>query len=517
MVGMAFAASQSMKLRRLPLLLLLSAGSMGCGGGVAATDGDAAAIPLDSSAPEAGRPLDAGLTSGEDAAAPDAPALDASIAPDGGDTPIDAGRMRPDGGRRRDGGSLDGDTPVDAGTEDAAAAADAGSAGAADAALAPDAGRDAGSAPTPDAGSGRDAGSAQPCDLTIQGGLVAAITNASGGTVICLEPGTYAGSRLDGVTKSADVVVRPAPGATASITGLIINSSSHLHFTGLGGHLSIEGIDVDQVDGDPASRWMTFDHIEFTDAISLRARGTDLHWLIDSSTFNNIAAALWEGRISVRGFQAQGDQGIIISNNYFSGGGATHSSDGIQLIDGANGVVIRGNEFTNIIQGNYREHADPIQLLGVTNIVIDHNYFHDNGDGTGGVEDFNGGGSGMVITHNVFDTTGIFPWAIAGASAQGWLIQHNTFRGGSSVRIDGNASGNIVRDNVWVDGELSVAGGGVTDDHNLNSGRAGAGSITGTPIFVGGAHPTSYAGFALASGSPGANASSTGTNMGIIP
>jgi hypothetical protein len=70
---MAFTASQSMKLSRLPLLLLLSVGSVGCGARIAATEADAAAIPLDTSAPEAGRLLDAGLASGEDASAPDAP------------------------------------------------------------------------------------------------------------------------------------------------------------------------------------------------------------------------------------------------------------------------------------------------------------------------------------------------------------------------------------------------------------------------------------------------------------
>ena len=37
----------------------------------------------------------------------------------------------------------------------------------------------------------------------------------------------------------------------------------------------------------------------------------------------------------------------------------------------------------------------------------------------------------------------------------------------------------------------------------------------GTPQFVGGAHPTSYAGFKLAPGSPGKGRASDGLDLGI--
>jgi len=39
-------------------------------------------------------------------------------------------------------------------------------------------------------------------------------------------------------------------------------------------------------------------------------------------------------------------------------------------------------------------------------------------------------------------------------------------------------------------------------------------SLTGTPVFAGGATPTTIAGFALAAGSPGKNAGSDGKDMG---
>ena len=54
-----------------------------------------------------------------------------------------------------------------------------------------------------------------------------------------------------------------------------------------------------------------------------------------------------------------------------------------------------------------------------------------------------------------------------------------------------------------------------TNDHNLNAGVSGTGNITGTPNFLGGSNPTTYAGFRLSSGSPGRGAASDGTDMGV--
>ena len=82
-------------------------------------------------------------------------------------------------------------------------------------------------------------------------------------------------------------------------------------------------------------------------------------------------------------------------------------------------------------------------------------------------------------------------------------------------------SGNLVRDNVFTSGGgVSWSPGGInwgTADHNLNAGVSGTGNISGTPVFVGGPHPTSYEGYALAAGSPGKGAASDGTDMGVTP
>lgn len=361
---------------------------------------------------------------------------------------------------------------------------------------------------------------APPCDTTIAADLVAAVGDATDGAVICLESGTYPGAGFDAVVKTSDVTIRPADGADVTIEGMSLDASAHLRFTGLGGSMRIAGIDVDPVEGNPASIAMTFDHIDFTEAITLRARAADMGWLIDHCRFEHIAAALYEGRITVRGYDLDADQGIVISNNLFRGGGEQHSSDGVQLIGGANGVIVRDNEFTQLDQGDYPEHVDPIQVYGARNIVVTGNYFHDN-DGTGGFVDFDGPNPGMVVTNNVFvaHEGEFYPWSVAANAAQGWLIQHNTFVGGGSVRIDGAAMDNVVRDNLWIGGGgLSVEEGlDVEHDHNLNSGWPGDGEIVGEPTFVGGPMPASFDGFALAPGSIGTGASSTGGDIGIMP
>jgi hypothetical protein len=48
----------------------------------------------------------------------------------------------------------------------------------------------------------------------------------------------------------------------------------------------------------------------------------------------------------------------------------------------------------------------------------------------------------------------------------------------------------------------------------VRSGASGS-NFLGTPQFVGGANPTTYAGFKLAPGSPGKGAASDGLDVGI--
>ncbi len=364
------------------------------------------------------------------------------------------------------------------------------------------------------------------CTQTISSGtnLGSTVTNATGGAVICLNSGSYsvAGNDLYGVHKSDWVTIKPASGATVNLS-LTLWGVQYMRFTGLGGTLNISGLYMSSGNSDsslghgPLGQHVEVDHANFTGTAQLDPQDANLDWTIDSNTFYDLDAGTYEGRLSVRGYDVSANSGITISNNKFGQGGC---SDGVQVIGSAYGVVIGpGNEFSHIDQGGCSSHNDPIQFYGADHTVVTGNYFHDNA-GSGGLESFDGNGEHTTVTNNVFECTCGYPWSVAAFSGQGWLVQHNTFANGGSLgfQLSGNGlnpSGNIVKDNIFAGGgSIQGIGSWGTSDHNLNAGVSGTGNISGTPTFVGGANPTTYAGFALTSSSVGHNAASDGTDMG---
>jgi hypothetical protein len=313
------------------------------------------------------------------------------------------------------------------------------------------------------------------------------------------------------------VTVQPAPGADAAIGELVFRMVNNLRFTGTGGSMKIGGLDLDPSDSDPSwSHDLTFDHLTWTAGAIVRTRGTNQSILFHSSMFDNLPPPLYEGRVTVRGYNNTEPVGVTITNSHFGGG----CSDGVQVIGHPYGVQIGpGNEFTGLMQSGCDAHVDAIQLYGGTRTVVTSNFFHDNGDGSGGIMSPDGDDY-VTVAGNVFVCSCEYPWSIAAGGADGWAIKHNTFVGGQLRIADANngdsSSGNLVRDNLWTKrGGLSTEGDYGTNDHNLNSGQPGTGNRTGTPVFVGGAHPTSRAGFKLAPRSPGRNAASDGSDMGI--
>jgi hypothetical protein len=349
--------------------------------------------------------------------------------------------------------------------------------------------------------------------------LQAAIQSASGGSTICLGSGSYGAVTLSSVAKALDVTVQPVAGSTVTVGFVKLNAVSHVRFTGLGGTMTMAGAQVDA--NGPCSASLTFDHITYTAGVDVIPRCANQAITLDHDTFDNIGQAGWEGRVNVQSLD-QGvalPNGVTISNSHFGGEtSGANCSDGIDVLGGGYGTVISGNEFTNIHQSGCTAHVDPIQLYGSSHTTITGNYFHDNGDGSGGMMT-DSGDDDVTVTNNVFVCTCIYPDSIVVRGGDRWLIQHNTFAGGGDVRM-GNSTGpnptnNIVRDNVF------TGAGGIlnlcncnwgTHDHNLNSDFSGTGEITGTPVFVGGG---SYAGYHLAAGSPGKGAASDGTDMGI--
>jgi hypothetical protein len=359
------------------------------------------------------------------------------------------------------------------------------------------------------------------CSKTIGVGtsLAAAIASARPGSVVCLGSGDYGNLTLISLTKTLDVTVHPAATAAVTIGQVTLDHVRHLRFTGIGGKMTIQGGELDP--SGPCSSNVTIDHVAFSNGLNVTARCGGMNILIDHDTFDNLGIDTWEGRLNVVAGGSHNSRrvGVTISNSRFSGG----CSDGIDVV-GPPGVQIGpGNEFTGIQQdGCDPVHADPVQCATAPHLLLTGNYFHDNGDGSGGLMCGNGEHD-ITISNNVFACTCDYPYSIYAGGDYNLTITHNTFAGGGLVRFevdDGKVPAhNLVRDNVFtVGGGISLDSGSRSygfNDHNLNAGEPGVADIRGVPVFVGGAKPTSYSGYGLAPSSRGKGRAVGGSDMGI--
>ncbi|HEY4098437.1 MAG TPA: right-handed parallel beta-helix repeat-containing protein, partial [Baekduia sp.] len=231
----------------------------------------------------------------------------------------------------------------------------------------------------------------------------------------------------------------------------------------------------------------------------------------------SVCASCAEGRLEVRQYPL-GSQpvGVTISHNHFGGAG---QSDGVQ--DGAYGVVIDGNTFDGIVQaGGYTRHVDSIQLYGQSHTTISNNYMRNFTTAIMAPD----GGDHEVVANNVIISPTANASAVQFGHQNGTTFTHNTVKN-TDVHAwvgAGDATPNrsmVLQDNVMVAAGF-VAGGCVscTVGYNLFSkGATGTNALTATPAFAGGSNPTTYAGWALASGSPGKGNASDGTDRGINP
>jgi hypothetical protein len=337
----------------------------------------------------------------------------------------------------------------------------------------------------------------------------AIIASARPGSIVCITGGHYGHVTIHDVHKAETVVVRPVTGSSVSMDINLV-ASSGLRFAGL----TISGLLMGNATD------ITFVQNTFTGISVVETQIPHANVLFQANRLdgNNAGPDDYEGRLTIRGYDNTEPVGVTIRNNHFGGG----CSDGVQVLGDAYGAQIGpANEFTGIKQsGCDPVHADPIQFYGAVATVVTGNYFHDNGDGSGGAESFDGDDK-ATVTNNVFVCTCNYPYSLAAWGGDNWVVEHNTFVGGGYVSFANansgeTASGNHVRDNVFTSGGgISATGSYGTNDHNLNAGKPGTGDITGTPIFVGGANPTTYAGYRLAAGSPGKGAASDGSDMGV--
>ena len=271
---------------------------------------------------------------------------------------------------------------------------------------------------------------------------------------------------------------------------------------------------------------MAFTYATFTDSSTVHTPSTNQDILFDHDTFDNLPVASGgEGRLSVVGTDNTAPVGLTISNSHFGNGGC---SDGIQVDGDIYGVQIGpGDEFSGFAQGDCGPHVDPIQFYGSRHTLVTGDYFHDNGDSTGGVMAFDGADHDTV-TNSVFEGSS-YVFSIALEACDGCTATHNVVLSdnidfGHKVG-DPTSTNGLAENNVFVDG-AALSGGdlaNVKEDHNLcqtssTTCKSSTDIHNNSPVFVGGSNPlsfTSYAQYALAPTSPGYHAGSDGQSMGV--
>jgi hypothetical protein len=348
---------------------------------------------------------------------------------------------------------------------------------------------------------------AMAADLTATPSTFASVfSSAKAGDRILLASGDY--GDWAGGSKSGTVTIMPQAGASP-VMGINFNNAANIR---------VDGLTLTWMSIDGASHDLAFANSKFTGAATIRAYSlNNSNIVLDHNTHANInvCGTCYEGRVEVIG-NGSGPSGVTIKNSTFGPGG---DADGIQI--GAIGVKVLNNEFTGIKQVS-AVHTDSLQLMGTSQTVVDGNYFHDFSTAIMAPD----GGNRDTFTNNVFDGDGSYRPAIQLGSTHDSVFAHNTTRN-LDVYMDrknestDNSANGVLRDNVIVNGTINTPSAKCTNctvSYNLFSAAgnaSGTNTVVGTPAFAGGANPNSWAGFALASGSPGKANAGDGTDRGI--
>lgn len=360
---------------------------------------------------------------------------------------------------------------------------------------------------------------AQSCDQTLSAGanIGSAITGAPAGSTICVSNGSYSGFSLSGVSKSPRVTVRAANNLGASITGTV----------SIGGNtngVTLEGFNFTNIQISGANtRELTFRNYNQTGKFTIDGvTHATPNILMEDFTHNNVSASTAPNARIHFSYSGRSSPVATIRRATIDGGCA----DGIQ-----SGVpfVIEDSRLMNMQVGNCPNdpHTDALQLYGgpFAGTVIRGNYFYRNVQVVAAYD----GVDKVLIENNVFDPGADGerrPCQIELYSDDSSVVRHNTivYRGSSYGHIcldrkssDNAGFGTVVVDNIATSIVTANGSTAATRSNNLLRSGATTREFSGTPTFVGGATPTTYAGFELTAGSPGKAAGSTpaGSDIGI--
>jgi hypothetical protein len=352
------------------------------------------------------------------------------------------------------------------------------------------------------------------CTTTLSTGsnVATAVSSAVNGSTICLNAGNYGTVNLFNIQRSGFVTIQSVSGKTAVIAPQVGNSS----------YIRMSSLSIAGALQNSCSRNIEWVGNTVTEAITLTNSGCSgsLATVFDGNTFGSMGATTYEGRLSL----IYGS-GITVKNNTFGPAGA---SDGIFMGGNVSNVDIGpNNKFTGIQEALCGTvHCDAIQGYGAGSGISIHGNLFEAGDTFIMMPD---GSSGVSVTNNVFNGNAVsYIDKIQFGSASSPVFQHNTLlnvRASFDSKSGSAATSNaLVENNVVANGSSFKMSGGSgcssctfrSNMFNSSSLSNGSSVLIGTPIFSGGSAPTTLAGFALASNSPGRLAASDGTDLGAI-
>jgi hypothetical protein len=354
---------------------------------------------------------------------------------------------------------------------------------------------------------------AQACTQTLSPGanVASAVSSAAAGSVICLNSGSYGNVTFSGITKNPRVTIRSTTGQGATVRPTFQSGSN--------------GITIDSVTITGANfsgnttKNITIQNSTFTGHLVINGLANS-NVLLNNNTHNNIQGGgqyVAPARIHLS-YGSSTHSGVTIQNSMMDGG----SADGVQT---GVGVNIIGNVFRNIREGSCSDcHTDAIQLLGAAGSVIRGNHIYNVATGIVAFD----GVTRATIEHNVVDTGGR-PFGIELYADVDSIVRHNTlpYRANCDYNqacgkialdrksVDPAGRGTIIVDNIAT--SIGTANGSTYAERHHNLVRSGAvsGDISGSPTYVGGTIPSTYAGYELAAGSVGNGAASDGSDIGV--
>lgn len=351
---------------------------------------------------------------------------------------------------------------------------------------------------------------AQACTTTLSAGanVGTAITGAAGGAVICLSNGNYSGFNLSGVSKNPSVTVKALNDFASTFTGTITLENGTNGLTLEGFNLSAVRIIGSSTRNITVRKYV---HLASGSKFEIDGPTGTPNILFEDGTHINHMLAMNPASIHLSYSPSSSQQPVATFRRITMDGGC---SDGIQT--GAP-IVIESSRFMNKQVGSCAgdPHTDAVQFMGGTNSIVRGNYFYRNVQVLFGS---NATPTNMLVEHNVFDPgpDGERRACQIELNLQDSTVSHNTVLTRSTygqicVKVGG---GNIVKDNIARSLMFEAGGAASVNTGNLYGSGGSSGNLSGNPTFVGGATPSTMAGFMLANGSLGKSAATDGRDIG---